>query len=107
MTRLQPMLELLEAIPSAGRLRVLDTISVAGELGPLGVHHAGASPTLGMASYHVRELLKAGLVELVRTEPRRGAVAHFYSVTPAGLAVLDRVDTFAVAAGLTLEEATS
>jgi len=32
----------------------------------------------GRVSYHVRALLKRGLVELVRTEPRRGASEHFY-----------------------------
>jgi hypothetical protein len=32
----------------------------------------------GQVSYHVKELLKRGLVQLVRTEPRRGACEHFY-----------------------------
>jgi hypothetical protein len=29
-------------------------------------------------AYHVRELLKLGAIELVKTEPRRGAVEHWY-----------------------------
>jgi DNA-binding transcriptional ArsR family regulator len=33
---------------------------------------------LGRLSYHVTALAKAGAIELVRTEPRRGAVEHFY-----------------------------
>jgi DNA-binding transcriptional ArsR family regulator len=33
---------------------------------------------LGVVSYHVRMLRDYDCVELVRTEPRRGAVAHFY-----------------------------
>ena len=33
---------------------------------------------LGRVSYHVRTLAAAGAIELVRTEPRRGAVEHFY-----------------------------
>src|ERR1700741_3104125 len=33
---------------------------------------------LGRLSYHVSALVKAGAIELVRTEPRRGAVEHFY-----------------------------
>jgi DNA-binding transcriptional ArsR family regulator len=33
---------------------------------------------LGRLSYHVSALAKAGAIELVRTEPRRGAVEHFY-----------------------------
>jgi DNA-binding transcriptional ArsR family regulator len=32
-------------------------------------------------SYHVQELSKYGCVEMVRTEPRRGAVEHFYRAT--------------------------
>ena len=32
----------------------------------------------GYVSHHIKELEKRGLVELVRTEPRRGAIEHFY-----------------------------
>jgi DNA-binding transcriptional ArsR family regulator len=33
---------------------------------------------LARLSYHVNALVKADAIELVRTEPRRGAVEHFY-----------------------------
>jgi DNA-binding transcriptional ArsR family regulator len=33
---------------------------------------------LGSVSYHVRVLVEIGYLELIRTEPRRGAVEHFY-----------------------------
>jgi DNA-binding transcriptional ArsR family regulator len=33
---------------------------------------------VGNVSYHVNELKKLGCVELVKTEPRRGATEHFY-----------------------------
>lgn len=36
----------------------------------------GAS--LGTVSYHVHILRELGCIELVRTEPRRGAIEHFY-----------------------------
>src|SRR3954469_18923320 len=36
---------------------------------------------LGVVSYHVRMLRDYGCVELVRTEPRRGALQHFYRAT--------------------------
>lgn len=36
---------------------------------------------LGNVSYHVKTLLEFGCVELVKTEPRRGAVEHFYRAT--------------------------
>jgi predicted transcriptional regulator len=31
-------------------------------------------------SYHVRELEKAGLIELVTTKQRRGALEHYYTL---------------------------
>lgn len=34
--------------------------------------------TVNKVSFHVKELQRAGCIELVRTEPRRGAVEHFY-----------------------------
>jgi DNA-binding transcriptional ArsR family regulator len=34
--------------------------------------------SVGKMAYHVRELDKAGYIELVSTEPRRGATEHFY-----------------------------
>src|SRR4051812_10092040 len=36
---------------------------------------------LGVVSYHVRMLRDYECVELVRTEPRRGALQHFYKAT--------------------------
>ena len=33
---------------------------------------------LGNVSYHVRHLEKAGLIELVATKQRRGALEHYY-----------------------------
>jgi DNA-binding transcriptional ArsR family regulator len=36
---------------------------------------------LGVVSYHVRMLREYECVELVRTEPRRGALQHFYRAT--------------------------
>lgn len=33
---------------------------------------------LGTASFHVGELATDGVIELVKTEPRRGAIEHFY-----------------------------
>src|SRR5215213_7721310 len=36
---------------------------------------------LGVVSYHVRKLRDYDCLELVRTEPRRGALQHFYRAT--------------------------
>jgi DNA-binding transcriptional ArsR family regulator len=59
------------------RLRVLQELTLKGEGSPVQV--AGAlGERLGNVSYHMRILHELGCVELVRTEPRRGAVEHFY-----------------------------
>ena len=42
--------------------------------------HVAAGEPLGNRSYHVRELEKAGLIELVATKPRRGALEHYYTL---------------------------
>lgn len=36
---------------------------------------------LSLVGYHVRALAEKGAVELVDTQPRRGAVEHFYEAT--------------------------
>src|SRR3954451_8310737 len=36
---------------------------------------------LGKVSYHIRELKKTGLIELVETDGSRGGVQHFYRAT--------------------------
>lgn len=37
--------------------------------------------SLGVVSYHVKQLLELDCIELVKTEPRRGAVEHYYRAT--------------------------
>ena len=44
-----------------------------------------------LVSYHVRILRDAGLLELTRTEPRRGAVEHFYSASSDAATRLDEL----------------
>src|SRR5215213_7205170 len=51
--------------------RVASPAELAAELGA----------PLGVISYHVRMLRDYSCVELVRTEPRRGALQHFYRAT--------------------------
>jgi DNA-binding transcriptional ArsR family regulator len=48
--------------------RVASPSELAGEL----------DEPIGNVSYHMRTLADLGMVELVRTEPRRGAVEHYY-----------------------------
>jgi hypothetical protein len=39
--------------------------------------------SLGVTSYHMRMLTSYGAVKQTRTAPARGALAHFYTLTPA------------------------
>jgi hypothetical protein len=48
--------------------RIASPVELAGEL----------DVPLNNLSYHVRTLLDLGCIELVRTEPRRGTLEHFY-----------------------------
>ena len=43
---------------------------------------------IGKVSYHIRDLRDNGMIELVRTDGKRGGVQHFYRATR--LAVIDR-----------------
>jgi len=38
--------------------------------------------SLGVISYHANTLVGCGCLELVRTQPRRGALEHFFRATP-------------------------
>jgi DNA-binding transcriptional ArsR family regulator len=51
--------------------RVASPSELAGEL----------DASLGVVSYHVRRLEALGFLKLVRREPRRGAVEHYYTAT--------------------------
>ncbi len=59
------------------RLRILESLIEHSEASPLTVSRHLGQP-LGTVSRHIRVLRELGFVELTRTEPRRGAVEHFY-----------------------------
>lgn len=67
---------LIKAISHPLRHRVLVVLS-EGVASPKAVADRLGEP-LGRVSHHVRVLAGLGAIELVRTEPRRGAVEHFY-----------------------------
>lgn len=47
---------------------------------------------LGNVAYHVRILAEGGMVELVRTEQRRGALEHYYRPTDRARVVLPAIE---------------
>lgn len=68
------------------KMRIIELYATGAELTPVDVQRELDEPKLGNVSYHVRALLADGLIELVRTEQRRGALAHFYRATSKLLA---------------------
>ena len=71
---------LAKAFSNRLRVRILQRLSEAGEASPSELADALEEP-LGNVSYHVRVLRELDCLELVRTEPRRGALEHFYRAT--------------------------
>jgi DNA-binding transcriptional ArsR family regulator len=71
---------LVKALGHPLRQRLLILLHKYGEASPRELALRSGEP-LGNVSYHVRILRENDCVELVRTEPRRGAVEHFYRAT--------------------------
>jgi DNA-binding HxlR family transcriptional regulator len=53
---------------------------------------ATTSASVGVLTYHMRELESAGLIKLVATQPVRGAVEHFYELTEVGREAIRAVE---------------
>src|SRR4051812_11744365 len=71
---------LAKALSHPLRPRILQCLDEGGVASPNQLAEA-LGERLGNVSYHVRILRELGLVELVRLEPRRGALEHFYRAT--------------------------
>jgi DNA-binding transcriptional ArsR family regulator len=71
--------QLAKALAHPLRVRILSTLH-KGISSPNQLAQELGEP-LGNVSYHVKTLLEYDCVELVKTEPRRGAVEHFYRAT--------------------------
>ena len=71
--------QLAKALAHPLRVRILSSLH-KGISSPNQLSQELGEP-LGNVSYHVKTLLEYDCVELVKTEPRRGAVEHFYRAT--------------------------
>jgi DNA-binding transcriptional ArsR family regulator len=72
----------LKALGHPLRMRLLTFITERGEASPVEMSRALDKP-LASVSHHTRVLRDLGCVELSRTEPRRGALEHYYRATAA------------------------
>ncbi|MBS1861882.1 MAG: helix-turn-helix transcriptional regulator [Actinobacteria bacterium] len=68
-----------KAVAHPLRLRILETIEQSGGIASPNQIAGVLDEPLGNVSYHVKTLLEYGWLDLVKTEPRRGAVEHFYA----------------------------
>jgi len=68
---------LLKALGHPLRLRIVEALTQKSEASPIALAREFTQP-LATVSHHVRMLRDLGWVELVRTEPRRGAAEHVY-----------------------------
>jgi DNA-binding transcriptional ArsR family regulator len=68
-------------------IRIRALVLLEHEQTPKDLHVILGEP-LGVVSYHVRMLRQYGLVIESRTEPRRGAVAHYYVRTDLAVSLL-------------------
>jgi DNA-binding transcriptional ArsR family regulator len=71
---------LAKALSHRLRVQILQRLTEHGAASPSELADALQEP-LGNISYHVRVLRELACLELVRTEPRRGALEHFYRAT--------------------------
>lgn len=71
----------IRAIGAPQRRQILRALHAAGEAqSPNELSRAGGN-SLGDITYHVKVLTECGLVALTGTQPKRGAVEHFYAST--------------------------
>jgi DNA-binding transcriptional ArsR family regulator len=74
---------LIKALAHPLRWRILESLSERGEASPVELARLLDEP-LATISHHMRVLRDLSCVELTRTEPRRGAIEHYYRpVMPA------------------------
>lgn len=80
--------ELAKALAHPLRVRILTLLGESQVASP-NMIASGLDEGLGNVSYHMKTLRDFNCVKLVKTEPRRGAVEHFYRAT--GNAVVNGV----------------
>jgi DNA-binding transcriptional ArsR family regulator len=81
---------LAKALSHPMRVEVLELLEQE-EASPAGLTRRIGGVALGLVAYHVEVLENCGLIELVGTRPRRGAIEHFYRAKPAGAIELQGV----------------
>jgi DNA-binding transcriptional ArsR family regulator len=69
-----------KALSNPLRIQILREVRDRGRLSP-SIYTQETGEPLGNVSYHVRALESAGVLTVVDTAKRRGALEHFYALT--------------------------
>jgi DNA-binding transcriptional ArsR family regulator len=78
------------------RLQILSVLRAGGQMSPAQmVHEITPRMALGSIAHHTRELRALGLITPAGTEPVRGALQHFYRLSPVGEQFMQFVDQVA------------
>lgn len=72
--------ELVKALAHPIRVNILEALQ--GRVASPSELSKEMGESLGVISYHTNTLVDCGCIELVHTKPRRGALEHFFGVTP-------------------------
>jgi DNA-binding transcriptional ArsR family regulator len=72
--------ELVKALAHPIRVSILEALQ--GRVASPSELSKEMDESLGVVSYHANTLVECGCLELVHTKPRRGALEHFFGVTP-------------------------
>lgn len=72
--------ELVRALSHPIRVNILEALQ--GRVASPSELSKEMGESLGVVSYHTNTLVECGCLELVHTKPRRGALEHFFGVTP-------------------------
>ena len=78
------------------RLQILAALDRDGALSPTQLaSRIRPKISLGTVAHHTRELRTLGLIDPAGTEPVRGALQHFYRLSPHGRSLLELVERLA------------
>jgi DNA-binding transcriptional ArsR family regulator len=79
---------LVRAVSHPLRVEILEAFADGEEMSPTQIAKQ-LDRRLGNVSYHVNVLRDCEVIELVRTQPRRGALEHFFRPAPAMQGFID------------------
>lgn len=89
--QLEQLAQLFNGFGHELRLRIIQVMRDGKERSPSQIANILAPTSLGVVAYHFRQLRQYGVVTEVRTQPRRGALEHFYVLEQAAIELEKRL----------------